>query len=242
MFVYTTSVATNWTGLNAPELAVKFWRQVRKGSGCWIWTGLRNRKGYGRFRGGGAHRFAWALEHGKRPAQWILHRCDNPSCVRPSHLYQGNASRNSLDMYERGRDTQHNNVRRNAKLSPEKIQALLKEYDNASQDVLPGAITQKTLAKKYGVTVRMVCGIVNGQMWKRHAGASTLTTRESRQKRRPRGTANGRAKLTDVIVKAMRVAYYSDVPETLTALSAKYGVTRYAAWRAITGDTWKHVK
>lgn len=88
----------------------KFWEKVRTGPGCWEWQGSTDGHGYGqinRARGRSpikAHRFSWVAENGEIPqGQWVLHKCDNPPCVRPSHLYLGDRSRNTKDAIERGR-------------------------------------------------------------------------------------------------------------------------------------------
>lgn len=100
--------------LSAAETAA-FWAQVDKTGECWEWTGQRNGphdSSYGLFtiyRDGRrirlmAHRVALHLTIGRR--QRILfacHHCDNPPCVRPSHIYAGSAQSNSDDMHARGR-------------------------------------------------------------------------------------------------------------------------------------------
>lgn len=81
--------------------------------GCWPWTGARNRDGYGWFafgkKKGGAHRFALLLD-GRllTDGQIVCHHCDNPPCVRPSHLYAGTLSSNMRDAFARGRKTPPN--------------------------------------------------------------------------------------------------------------------------------------
>lgn len=72
---------------------------------CWVWLGRRRAKGYGVFlRGSDAHHFSWVVHNGPVPARlWVLHRCDNPSCVRPSHLFVGTPSDNVQDMLAKGR-------------------------------------------------------------------------------------------------------------------------------------------
>jgi hypothetical protein len=78
-------------------------------TGCWIWLGDRDSGGYGRLMVDGkrrsAHRFAWEIANG-RPApadREVCHRCDNPSCVNPDHLYAGTSRDNKLDCLLRGR-------------------------------------------------------------------------------------------------------------------------------------------
>lgn len=80
-----------------------FWTKVRKTDGCWEWTGSRTNKAYGQFydglRGVRAHRYSWEIEHGAIPSgACVLHRCDDPICVRPDHLFLGSHAENMADM------------------------------------------------------------------------------------------------------------------------------------------------
>jgi hypothetical protein len=80
----------------AGDEAARFWSQVERGAGCWLWTGHRNRDGYGqfkvtdrpgRYRTVRAHRWAWEATHGPIPAGLTLdHLCGQPACVRAEHL------------------------------------------------------------------------------------------------------------------------------------------------------------
>lgn len=73
-------------------------------NGCWPFIGCLSPNGYGRFRRDNAHRIAWTIYNGPVPdGKWILHHCDNPSCVNPSHLYAGTPKDNAQDRMKRGR-------------------------------------------------------------------------------------------------------------------------------------------
>lgn len=78
------------------------WGRAKKENGCWNWNGYKIKTGYGRvhFRGKRtlAHRAAWELTHGKIPAgKHVLHKCDNPSCINPEHLFLGSHVDNMND-------------------------------------------------------------------------------------------------------------------------------------------------
>jgi hypothetical protein len=98
--------------------ADRFWEKVNKRGPvpkhrpklgpCWVWTGGKSDTGYGLFwQSGGvarAHRVAWELERGPIPSGLdVLHACDNPACVRPSHLSVGTKSENASDREAKGR-------------------------------------------------------------------------------------------------------------------------------------------
>lgn len=80
---------------------------VVAGDRCLEWPGLLDRDGYGRVHGAStyaAHRMIFELFVGPiRPGAFILHRCDNPSCVNPAHLYEGDHAQNMRDRDLRGR-------------------------------------------------------------------------------------------------------------------------------------------
>lgn len=92
----------------SPGFQRRFWAKVRKGDGCWIWTGSTNGLGYGEIRGKEgkqyAHRMAWRAAHGPIPqGAEIMHDCDQPSCVNHSHLRPGSHAQNHADAVRRGR-------------------------------------------------------------------------------------------------------------------------------------------
>jgi hypothetical protein len=92
----------------------RFWGKVQRGEECWMWTGHRDRQGYGRIHDGShdgamllAHRVSWELANGPIPdGMCVLHSCDNPGCVRPSHLHLGTVADNQSEMATRHRGIQ----------------------------------------------------------------------------------------------------------------------------------------
>jgi len=78
-------------------------------SGCWIFIGAKDEHGYGAFHSNTyrrAHRFSWFMHHGLIPdGLFVLHKCDNPPCIRVDHLYLGDYSQNTKDMMDRNRQS-----------------------------------------------------------------------------------------------------------------------------------------
>lgn len=118
--------------------------------------------GYGRFQIGGvshqAHRFAYRLTHGEIPDGLIVcHRCDNPRCVRPDHLFCGTTLSNVHDKLSKGRDrrgTDHYSH----KLTEEDVRAI-----RAAE---PFAKSQRAVARQFHVSHWAVARIWRREAWK----------------------------------------------------------------------------
>lgn len=142
-------------------------------SGCWEWKKGRNANGYGLIRilGRGyssslAHRVSYTLFCSRIPdGLFVCHRCDNPSCVNPTHLVLGDADFNMSDMVRKGRWGGRCGERSPcAKLTSSQVVDIRKRYS-------AGEKTGR-IAKDYGVTPMTVIYAATGKKWRHLPGAS----------------------------------------------------------------------
>ena len=141
----------------------RFWAFVDKSDGCWLWNGSLNNKGYGEIGGdaGGpnvlAHRASWKIHFGELPNNvGVLHRCDNPRCVNPSHLFLGTQKVNMLDCKAKGRTTLGER-NRHAKLTNENILEIRSMAD--------AGMLQTEIARLFNISASTISMIVNKKHW-----------------------------------------------------------------------------
>jgi HNH endonuclease len=180
-----------------PSLEERFWPKVEKTDGCWYWTASCDPCGYGHFSIDGklhsAHRVSWELAYGPIPDRLdVLHKCDNPPCVRPDHLFLGTHTDNMVDMISKGRKVsimkqgrwRHQHPKQTAcgqrngtQTHPERLARgvdggrakLTWEQVVAIRECAATGMSQYKLAEEFGVHGTTINRIVRGLLWK-HAG------------------------------------------------------------------------
>jgi hypothetical protein len=171
----------------------RFWSRVDTSGDCWIWTGAKSRHGYGTFWAGGvrgrigAHR--WALEQAcgeVLDGKYICHRCDNPSCVRPEHLFAASQADNLADAKQKGRlrppSARDGNSHKNTVTidlavgvgavggSPKKHNGMAKLDSDTVLEIrrkyIDGGVSTRQLAAEYGLGKTTVANVVVGRTWR----------------------------------------------------------------------------
>jgi hypothetical protein len=150
-------------------LTVRFWTKVSKNGDCWNWTGAVNNKGYGQFHLKGktvlAHRVSFEDFNGPiKEGMWVLHRCDNPRCVNPNHLFLGDASTNMQDCAAKGRLGFQRLPRRGEDHSGSKLTA--SQVVSIREIFRAGGVTQQDLAERFGISPSQVNNIVHRRHWR----------------------------------------------------------------------------
>lgn len=147
------------TNERANEIAALFLRAKKTPRGCWEWTAARTAAGYGVIRKGPrnqyAHRLAYELMNGPiADGLCVCHRCDNPPCINPKHLFLGTKEDNSRDMAAKGRSGG-----RPSKLTPDQVREIRALAD--------GGMIHREIGVRYGMTRRGIGSIVLRKTWRR---------------------------------------------------------------------------
>lgn len=132
----------------------RFWSKVDRSGECWLWTGSKTKAGYGTFNNAQsttwsyAHRISYEWAYGAIPNKlFICHRCDNPACVRPDHLFLGTPADNVHDRDAKGRSY--------VKLTPAIVQNIY--------SMCKSGVSQREIAKRYDVNQSTISLIVSGK-------------------------------------------------------------------------------
>lgn len=158
-----------------PEFLSRFWEKVAKTDdpdACWNWTASHTR-GYGYVGLNGislkAHRVSYEIHNGEIPkGLCVLHKCDNPSCVNPSHLFLGTQADNMRDMKQKGRKKRNALKGQNNKGCFQREQRYwrrkLSDADVAEIRRLYslGGISQRSLAQTFHISLSYVGFLIKG--------------------------------------------------------------------------------
>jgi len=133
---------------------------VSETTGCWEWSGRRNDKGYGVVAvvhdTEMMHRASYKVFVGPIPdGLFVLHRCDNPPCCNPEHLFLGTKRDNMLDAIAKGRLFMHDGAHHNARLSVKDV-AFIRGSD----------LSDRQLAMQFGVTRTAIKSIREKRSWR----------------------------------------------------------------------------
>lgn len=210
---------------------------------CHVWTGATDDHGYGKigFRGREekAHRVAFFIAEGRWPTPCGLHRCDNPPCVRRSHLFEGSKKENTADMIAKGR-SRLRPVRGEehgcAKLSEDDV-AAIRAARAAGEDRI-------AVAARFGIAPMHVTTITSGRAWSAtfdpsKPAVTIYATGDDHYRRRepmrgPIGEKHGMAKLTADLVREIRAS-----SESKEEIAARLSVCASTIYKIRRGASWK---
>lgn len=160
---------THARNYNQPSFEKRFWLKVDQSGGldaCWPWMAGRSKDGYGRIRSpkgytSVASRIAYELTYGAlEPGYLACHKCDNPPCCNPTHLFPGTDADNTDDMVSKGRGNwrKGEEVKHKVKLTEAKVIEIRKLYAEGYNQI--------QLGKMYGVARTLIGTIVRRETWK----------------------------------------------------------------------------
>ena len=146
-------------------LKEKFEKKVIRQEGCWDWRGCKINGGYGSIRIGYpkfyAHRISWMIHYGEIPnGLCVLHKCDNPPCTNPDHLFLGTIKDNNLDAISKNR---HQTLGKSGEKNH--MSKLTKKQVLCIRDMVSSGAKHKDVAERYGISRSHVSTIVQHTCW-----------------------------------------------------------------------------
>lgn len=158
-----------------PNDETRFWAKVCKNGPhilnmpdkCWIWVGTRIKSGYGIFKWSGkpglAHRYSYVSHLGRIPiGMFVCHKCDNPSCVNPKHLWIGTAYENSVDRDTKGRQVPRRGEQfTHSKLTDKIVREIRLRY--VPHDPIHGT---RAMAREFEVSHMLIRQVIHGLIWR----------------------------------------------------------------------------
>jgi HNH endonuclease len=149
--------------MKAIPLEERFWEKATPQGSCLLWNRGRNSCGYGIILGPErkvliASRVAWQLVNGQIPKGFcVMHKCDQPSCIEPKHLFLGTHADNMADRAKKGRYNNHHENNPNHKLDWTIVKDIRRQFVEG--------ISRKELAKKFKFSSTLIQDVVSFKRW-----------------------------------------------------------------------------
>lgn len=210
------------------ETIARFWAKVEKTDACWHWTAAKDSKGYGIFQFQGkphkAHRVAYELTYGPIPAGlFVCHHCDNPSCVRPDHLFLGTVQDNNRDRDQKGRNNPVRGDAHWARRHPERNPWLGGDHQRGernnhakitqeqAEQIRIRYATERTplhqIASEYGISFYTANKIIRYEIWNSENEQSPISRPANIRSYLRSGERSARAKLSQRTVDEIRARF-----------------------------------
>jgi hypothetical protein len=206
---------------------------------CWDWVGSRDKSDYGRFRINGkqtgTHRVAYMMEIGDIPWGYcVCHKCDNPSCVNPKHLWVGTDQDNTNDKVSKNRQLQGSNHHSAKLIESDVREILINIYNNQY-------ISTVQIYNDYDVTSAAINDMLRGKSWKTITNIVTEELGVNLQDLHNSINACTYRRLQPPNVrKIKKIIRETDLTDK--DISIQFSVKQNTVSKIRSGKTWSHVK